>query len=152
MPIITVTPLSCLALLLWTVFSDDGEPSGTAGKPIHTVLEHNVNNAMIVVIRYFGGTKLGKGGLVKAYTEAAQALLEEAGTLERVPQKAIQMTFPYSLNGSIQHWLNGHQLQTELQYAAEVSCEFNLPVSLLERFRQQANAWEQQGLKYFELE
>ena len=59
--------------------SDDGEPSGTAGRPILNVLEkQNKNNCMIVVVRYFGGIKLGAGGLVRAYTKAAAGVLGEA--------------------------------------------------------------------------
>jgi putative IMPACT (imprinted ancient) family translation regulator len=79
MPATTVTPFAWRAPPVVDRFSDDGEPSGTAGKPILTVLEHKVYNAIVVVTRYFGGTKLGTGGLVKAYTQATQALLEAAG-------------------------------------------------------------------------
>lgn len=58
--------------------SDDGEPSGTAGRPILNVLEkQNKTNCMIIVVRYFGGIKLGAGGLVRAYTKAAAGVLGE---------------------------------------------------------------------------
>lgn len=58
--------------------SDDGEPSGTAGRPILNVLEkQNRKNCMVVVVRYFGGIKLGAGGLVRAYTKAAAGVLGE---------------------------------------------------------------------------
>lgn len=58
-------------------FSDDGEPSGTAGKPIFNVIDKKkLNNILVVVVRYFGGVKLGAGGLVRAYTNCASELLK----------------------------------------------------------------------------
>ena len=64
-------------------YSDDGEPSGTAGKPIFDLIEgRSLTNSMIVVTRYYGGTKLGTGGLARAYAEAAALALEKAGVKE----------------------------------------------------------------------
>lgn len=64
-----------------TRYSDDGEPSGTAGMPVLDLLRHGeITNAVLVVTRYFGGTLLGTGGLVRAYTAAGKAALESAGT------------------------------------------------------------------------
>ena len=70
----------CFAYILSNTakFSDDGEPSGTAGKPILNVLQKkNLVNVMVVVIRYFGGVKLGAGGLVRAYTKSASVCLKD---------------------------------------------------------------------------
>lgn len=77
--------------------SDDGEPSGTAGRPVLAVLKGSgITNIMITVARWFGGTKLGTGGLVHAYTEAAQAALEDVETVELVPMStlAFEVTYP----------------------------------------------------------
>ena len=64
-------------------YSDDGEPSGTAGAPIMNVIEkENLNNILIVIVRYFGGIKLGAGGLVRAYTKASTEALKQAEFLE----------------------------------------------------------------------
>lgn len=64
-------------------YSDDGEPSGTAGKPIYDVLEgRDLTNTLVVVTRYYGGTKLGTGGLVRAYGEAAREALDKSGVRE----------------------------------------------------------------------
>ena len=65
--------------------SDDGEPHGVAGKPILTVLQHSgLGDTAVVVTRYFGGIKLGKGGMVKAYTAAVQAALEQLPRARRI--------------------------------------------------------------------
>ena len=67
-------------------FSDDGEPHGTAGKPVLSVIQGaEVVNCLITVVRYFGGTLLGTGGLVRAYGEAASSALENAGVVETIP-------------------------------------------------------------------
>lgn len=71
-------------------FSDDGEPNGTAGKPIFNHLIHrNIGEITLVVIRYFGGTKLGTGGLARAYSDAARVVLEHLNTERFIPKKAM---------------------------------------------------------------
>ena len=78
--------------------SDDGEPSGTAGKPVLAVLlGSGLTNAMITVARWFGGTKLGTGGLVHAYGEAAKAALENAELIELVPMTDVELNLAYNL-------------------------------------------------------
>lgn len=78
-------------------YSDDGEPSGTAGRPIYDVIcGSGVTNILLVVTRYFGGTKLGTGGLVKAYSEAAKLALEHSGIKDNfvVDRLKIEIDFP----------------------------------------------------------
>ena len=71
-------------------YSDDGEPSGTAGKPIYDRLEgQNLTNLILIVTRYYGGTKLGTGGLTHAYSDASQQVLDEAGILTKFITKQI---------------------------------------------------------------
>ncbi len=78
--------------------SDDGEPSGTAGKPVLAVLlGSQLTNAMITVARWFGGTKLGTGGLVHAYSDAAKAALGNAEFIELVPMTTMEITLAYNL-------------------------------------------------------
>lgn len=78
--------------------SDDGEPSGTAGKPVLAVLTGSkLTNAMITIARWFGGTKLGTGGLVHAYSDAAKAALANAEFTELVPMTECDLTLPYNL-------------------------------------------------------
>lgn len=76
--------------------NDDGEPSGTAGRPIlGQLLSHNLTNCLIVVVRYFGGTKLGVPGLIAAYKEAASSAIAAAQIIERTVDCLIQADFPY---------------------------------------------------------
>ena len=78
--------------------SDDGEPSGTAGRPALTVLKGSgITNVIVTIARWFGGTKLGTGGLVHAYTESAQLALENAVTEELIPMISTGFTLSYAL-------------------------------------------------------
>lgn len=78
--------------------SDDGEPSGTAGRPVLAVLlGSGITNAMITVARWFGGTKLGTGGLVHAYGGAAKAVVDIAETAEYAPMTGVEFSVPYPL-------------------------------------------------------
>lgn len=79
-------------------FSDDGEPSGTAGKPALSVLRGSgMGDAVLVITRYFGGTLLGTGGLVKAYTESAQMVVNQVKRGRRIPVYVAEVTIPYNL-------------------------------------------------------
>lgn len=87
-------------------FSDDGEPSGTAGKPILDVLlGEEIHNALIVVTRYFGGTLLGTGGLVRAYSKSAKAALEESSIINKILGKRLLLNMDYNTVGKIQYIL-----------------------------------------------
>ena len=76
--------------------NDDGEPSGTAGKPIlGQLLSNDLTDCLIVVVRYFGGTKLGVPGLIAAYRESAAAAIEAARIVERTVDRTVTVDFPY---------------------------------------------------------
>lgn len=84
--------------------NDDGEPSGTAGVPMLEVLKkENLRNVVVVVTRYFGGVKLGVGGLVRAYTKGAKAGLEAAKIIEKVKLYAVKYKIDYSLLGKVDY-------------------------------------------------
>lgn len=77
---------------------DDGEPSGTAGRPMLAVLQGSgLGDAAVVVTRYFGGTKLGTGGLVRAYSDAVKAVLDVLPRAEKVPTHTVMLAVPYNL-------------------------------------------------------
>lgn len=81
-----------------TRFSDDGEPAGTAGRPIATALErHDVTNILLVVTRYFGGTKLGTGGLARAYADAAETVLNSATVVTTRIMAEFTIALPYEV-------------------------------------------------------
>ena len=85
--------------------SDDGEPKGTAGKPMLAILQGaGLGDCGVVVARYFGGVKLGTGGLVRAYGESVRQWLAQTVTHEVVPQCQFQVRFPYSLAGQVEGW------------------------------------------------
>lgn len=87
-------------------FSDDGEPTGTAGAPILNVLEkEQLNNVLIIVVRYFGGIKLGAGGLIRAYTKSVTETLKEVEYTELIEGYKIEITFPYSEEKQINYLL-----------------------------------------------
>ena len=104
--------------------SDDGEPSGTAGKPVLAVLTGSgLTNAMITIARWFGGTKLGTGGLVHAYSDAAKAALAHAEFTELVPMAELDLTLPYNLYNTLIS-------KTSALGAEVIKEEFNSEISL----------------------
>jgi uncharacterized YigZ family protein len=87
-------------------YSDDNEPSGTAGLPMLEVLKaHQVVNCVVVVTRYFGGTLLGRGGLIRAYSGAVREALQKAGIVRMVLSQKVSITVDYVHSGKIQNEL-----------------------------------------------
>ena len=95
--------------------NDDGEPSGTAGRPIlNTLLSHQMSDILVIVIRYFGGTKLGTSGLIQAYKDATEALIKYKMTIiEKTVTQVITLTFDYTDIGRVMSALDQAQLQWE---------------------------------------
>lgn len=112
--------------------SDDGEPSGTAGRPILHVLEgEEIHNALIVVTRYFGGTLLGTGGLTRAYTAAAKAAVEAAQTVERLSGLRYHVRMDYTSLGKVQYIIGQMNLFTEeILYREDVEAVVIAPAEL----------------------
>ena len=90
-------------------YSDAGEPSGTAGKPIYDqIMGKNLTDVIIVVTRYFGGTKLGTGGLTHAYSESASAAIEQAEISERFVTEEIRLTVQFSDYSATERIIHQH--------------------------------------------
>lgn len=97
-------------------FNDDGEPGGTAGMPILNVLENNnLNHVLCVVIRYFGGIKLGAGGLVRAYTKSVTSCLENTKIIDKKECQLIKITFSYDKVKIIDKIINKNILLKEFE-------------------------------------
>jgi len=108
--------------------SDDGEPSGTAGRPALTVLKGSgLGDAAVVVTRYFGGTKLGTGGLVRAYSEAVRSVVAETPRAERMPTLTILVELPY-------RWLERMRRLVDVHMGRVLAEEFAGEVTVTARF------------------
>jgi len=103
--------------------SDDGEPSGTAGKPILEVIRNQgVKNVAIVVTRYFGGVMLGAGGLIRAYTDGAVLALEAGEVITRVLRREVFVEIDYTWLGKVENELRGRGIQTgDTQFTDKVT-------------------------------
>jgi len=89
--------------------SDDGEPSGTAGKPILSVIQHKrIGDVMVVVSRYFGGIKLGAGGLVRAYAGASEAALSALTLVARMARLDAELALDFAQEDAVRHWAQAH--------------------------------------------
>lgn len=118
-------------------FSDDGEPSGTAGKPALTVLRGSgLGDAVLVITRYFGGTLLGTGGLVKAYTEAAQSVVNAVERGRRIQVQVVMAAIPYNLLGRARLLVSKHRGRVLGEdYAADVTMTIQFPVETIRAFQ-----------------
>jgi len=102
--------------------NDNGEPSGSAGLPIYNqLLAHQITNILVVVIRYYGGTKLGVGGLVKAYKESAKYTLEQATIITKELESKIELKFKFSQQNQIFTLLNKYDAKI-LDFDAQEIC------------------------------
>lgn len=111
--------------------SDDGEPSGCAGKPMLNVLYHDrIGNVAVVVTRYYGGIKLGTGGLVRAYAGVVKALLKQTVLADYVENILLSISFHYQHEGGVRHLINrNHGSLKDARYDKEVSFEVLLPAA-----------------------
>ncbi len=95
----------------WRV-NDDGEPSGTGGRPIHGQIQSfDLTNVLIVVVRYFGGTKLGVSGLINAYKSAAKDALSQAQVIEKTVNEVYKLEFPYEEMNDIMRIIKEEDIQ-----------------------------------------
>jgi uncharacterized YigZ family protein len=118
-------------------FSDDGEPSGTAGRPALAVLRGSgLGDVAVVITRYFGGTLLGTGGLVKAYTESTRMVVNAVGRGRRVPVHVAMAAIPYNLLERVRLLVarRGGEILGE-DFAADITLTLQFPVDSFESFQ-----------------
>ncbi len=110
--------------------NDDGEPSGTAGRPILAVLQGSgLGDIAVVVTRYFGGTKLGTGGLVRAYGDAVKAVLDVLPRAEKVPTHTVMLALPYNFFERVKLMIgdwNGRILDEEFAADITLTAQFSV--------------------------
>lgn len=119
----------------WRV-NDDGEPSGTAGKPIHgQLLSFNLTNVLVVVVRYFGGTKLGVSGLINAYKSATQDALQNAKIITKTVDDIFNINFSYLVMNDIMRIIKDLNIDiNEQQFDNSCSIKVTIRKSLSDEF------------------
>lgn len=123
----------CYAWVLGTAYNryranDDGEPSNSAGAPIYGQLQaYELTNTLVVVVRYFGGTKLGVGGLINAYRTAAQLTLEKAAIQEKTIDIEFTITFEYALMNKVMRVIKEQNIRI-IGQKSELACEYTLAI------------------------
>jgi uncharacterized YigZ family protein len=114
--------------------SDDGEPSGSAGEPALNVLEREaLENVAAAVVRYYGGTNLGVGGLARAYGRAVKEALDDAGIVERRPRERVSVTVDYDDSGTVRGILEGADAEFEATYEERVHFAVDAPADAVAR-------------------
>jgi len=129
----------CWALLAGgqSGMSDDGEPSGTAGRPILEVLRHHdLDGVLAAVVRYYGGVKLGAGGLVRAYADAIARVLQDAPRIERIAQTSLMVEIGYPDEARVRRWIEQEAYTlADSAYDMAVRLTIRMPVTAREGAR-----------------
>lgn len=117
-------------------YSDDGEPSGSTGKPILAAINgRDLVDVAVVVTRWFGGTKLGVGGLMRAYGGAAAEALDRAEVITVTVERCFRLSYPYECSGAVQGLLAETGFQPRAaDYGAEVVLEISMPLRACDAF------------------
>ncbi len=118
-------------------YSDDGEPSGTAGKPIyHVITGKGLTDIIVIVTRYYGGTKLGAGGLVRAYSDCAAETISRTERVTRIITAPVQISFPYAETNTVMRIIHAYQGQVGAsEYDQLTTLSVELRLSAIEPFR-----------------
>lgn len=133
--------------------NDDGEPSGTAGQPIlNEIRSWELINVLVVVVRYFGGTKLGKPGLIDAYRTSTRKCLEQADISTIHPVRKLEVTFPYSEQKTVNQLQHKYGLKKENEeYQAEVSWQLSCPQDKAENLISEIKHMTYRGINFKDL-
>ncbi|GEK90489.1 YigZ family protein [Alkalibacterium kapii] len=130
--------------------SDDGEPNGTAGIPILEVLKKKeLLNVTAVVTRYFGGVKLGAGGLIRAYGKATSSTLERLGIVEKKLHRFVSLTVSYPVSGKLQNLLEESPYMIHsIDYTEEVTFHCLIPSPDIDHFKEKATDWTNGSISF----
>ena len=139
--------------------SDNGEPSGTAGKPMLEVLKKTtITNVAVVVTRYFGGIKLGAGGLIRAYSHSVAKAVQEGPKLLIAPRQIVSLTIDYSYFGSVERQLQTLELPYQSTFTDTISLEIYVEPSFISELETTITnltggnlLWELQDIRMVEL-
>jgi uncharacterized YigZ family protein len=117
-------------------YSDDGEPSGTAGKPILSIIDkHKLQEVALTVTRYFGGTKLGTGGLARAYSECAEHLINRAAIIRKINYRNLIIVYDFEQISKVQHMVHKYGAQISEDATAEgMKAKISIPSSKKQQF------------------
>lgn len=133
---------NCSAYMLGENFeiqrsSDDGEPSGTAGVPMLEVLKNNqLQNTLAVITRYFGGIKLGAGGLIRAYSTSVSEALKEIGIVQGKLQQLLNIIIDYPQLGKLQNYLENQEIAIqEINYLEKITVKVSIDINQCQSFR-----------------
>jgi len=134
--------------------SDDGEPHGVAGKPMLTTIQHSgIGDITVVVTRYFGGTKLGMGGMVKAYTHAVNTALEQLNIAEKINWTELSFKINYSLLDHIERMLPEFEVRLiDKQFAEQICLTLKLPEENLAPLRTRLTDMSSGQIEFFKEE
>lgn len=128
--------------------NDDGEPSGSAGLPIYNqLLAHNLTNILVIVVRYYGGTKLGVSGLVKAYKDSAKLTLDESTIITKELEIELEITFDYSQQNVIFTLLNKNEAKI-LDFKTAEKCTILSKIKLAEKENISEQLSEMQNISF----
>ncbi|WP_018256891.1 IMPACT family protein [Halomicrobium katesii] len=117
--------------------SDDGEPSGSAGKPALNVLQQReIENVAAVVTRYYGGTNLGVGGLARAYSRAVKDAVDDAGITTERPHERLTVTVDYDDSGTVRGIVESTGVEFDASYEATVTFDLRVPVAEADTLRE----------------
>ncbi|QGA81132.1 YigZ family protein [Halomicrobium sp. LC1Hm] len=117
--------------------SDDGEPSGSAGKPALNVLQQReIENVAVVVTRYYGGTNLGVGGLARAYSRAVKDAVDDAGITTERPHERLTVTVDYDDSGTVRGIVESTGVEFDARYEATVTFDLRVPVAEADTLRE----------------
>ena len=120
---------------------DDGEPTGSAGKPALNVLQQrDVRNVVAVVTRYYGGTNLGVGGLARAYSRAVKEGIDEAGVVKERPHRQLVVRTEYDDSGTVRGVIESSGVEFDADYGQTVTFELRVPVAEVEALVDRLNS------------